>query len=61
MCIRDRHFTEAEPWNYKVPQWTGIGDSVAAGSGLDEWPGTRFRILAKQYETWARELAEVDW
>ena len=55
-----QHFTEAEPWTYKVPQWTGIGDSIAAGTGLDEWPGTRFRILAKQYEQWARELAEVD-
>ena len=53
-------FTDAEPWNYKVPQWTGVGDAVSAGVGLDEWPGVRFRILAEQYKHWALELAEVD-
>lgn len=53
------HFTEAEPWPYKVPQWTGIGDSIAAVTALDEWPGARFRILAQQYKAWAEQLAEV--
>lgn len=53
------HFTEAEPWSYKVPQWTGIGDSIAAATALDEWPGVRFRVLAQQYKAWAAELAEV--
>lgn len=53
------HFTDAEPWNYKVPVWTGVGDAVAAGVGLDEWPGARFRVLSQQYRTWAEQLAEV--
>lgn len=53
-------FTDAEPWSFKVPQWTGIGDAVAAGVGLDEWPGTKFRVLAAQFRSWALELAEVD-
>lgn len=56
------HFTEAEPWTYKVPHWTGIGDAVAAGVGLDSWDkgAARFRILAEQYRHWTLELAEAN-
>lgn len=53
-------FTDAEVFNFKVPQWTGIGDAIAAGVGLDEWSGAKFRVLASQFRAWAIELAEVD-
>lgn len=54
------YFHETEPWTFKVPQWTGISDSVAAGVGIDEWPGVRFRVLASQYKQWAAEIAGIE-
>ncbi|WP_226367335.1 ParA family protein [Pseudonocardia sp. ICBG162] len=52
-----KNFTEAEIWPYRVPQWTGIGDAVAAATALDQWSGARFRNLAEQYTLWAQDLA----